>query len=192
MIPSHKHSERELSELRARSAMQSANSSIVASYNKKLASKLVVVVGYILPLIAPAWSITKRVTHDKHYVMTDLSIMVIPLVLALMIALFIALFRSLSRHNAAFILVISMLCCFPIGVAISSNKVLQADLLAIVGKELPVDSSMPALNVESASGVLSDDERQARKQALEDYRQEREKWRREQAEKKGGVSEPSF
>ncbi len=184
MIPNHKHSERELSELRARSAMQSANSPIVATYNKKLASRFVVVLGYLLPLIAPAWYITKWLTQDDFYVMSDLYIMSIPLVLALMIALFIALFRSLSRHNAAFIMIISMLCCFPVGGVISSDDNLKSDLMAIVGKELPVDVLKEDLKVERESGVLTEEERQARKQVLENYQREREEWKRKQGAKK--------
>ena len=101
-IPEQKHSDKELSRLRAQSAMQASNSPIVETYNKKLAHKFTIIIGYILPLIAPFWVIVKKISKDPEYTMTDFWIMAIPIVIALIIALWIAIKRVLSRHNSAF------------------------------------------------------------------------------------------
>ena len=84
-IPDHKHSDGELSRLRAQSAMQASNSPIVDAYNKKLAHKVTIFIGYALPLIAPFWYVVKKMKKDIGYSMNDFYIMAVPIVIALII-----------------------------------------------------------------------------------------------------------
>ncbi len=149
-IPNQKHSDEELSNLRARSAMQSVNSPVAEIYNKKTANRGIVILGYILPMIAPLWAVVKTMTEDNNYTMSDFYIMVIPIILALVIALWIALMRVLSRHNSAFILIISVLCCFAIVKAVNSDESLKYELMLLIGKEQP--TADPLLDSDSDSG----------------------------------------
>jgi len=175
-IPNQKHSDEELSDLRARSAMQAANSPIAETYNKKLAHKGIVILGYILPLIAPFWAVVKAMTKDNGYTMSDFYIMVIPIILALIIALWVALKRVLSRHNSAFILIISLLCCFPIVNAVNSDKFLKYELMSLIGKDQPIADPLLGSDSESGSSAMEGDK------VRELLRQERERIRRENSE----------
>lgn len=155
MIPKRKHSDKELSELRARSAMQSSNSPIAALYQKKLANKGMVVLGYILPLTSPILGTVKLMNKDANYSMGFFYAMAIPIVLAMIIALWIALRCVLSRHNAAFIFIISLFCCFPIVNAVNSDKDLQYELLSLIDKESALPESESSLDAEASSGNMS-------------------------------------
>jgi hypothetical protein len=156
-IPKQKHSDEELSKLRARSAMQSSNSPIAAIYNKKLAHRGLVILGYALPLIAPILVTVKLMSKDSKYLMSDLYIMVIPIFLALLIALWIALKRVLSRHNAAFIFIISLFCCFPVVNAVNKDKDLRYKLLLLIRVEQSVPQPDPLLEQESETKDLDSD-----------------------------------
>lgn len=170
-IPQKKHSDKELSDLRARSAMQSANSPIVETYNKKLANRGIVILGYILPLTAPLWGFIKAVTKDTTYTIDDFYIMVIPIVLGLIIALWIALKRVLSRHNSAFILIISLFSCFAILHGVNTDKNFKYDLMSLIGQEPAMPETDPLLD----SGTNDMDSEDVREQ----LRKERERIRRE-------------
>lgn len=161
-IPEHRHSDKELSDLRARSAMQAASSPIVAAYNKKLASKGLVILGYALPLIAPIWLLLKKMTKDKNYELSDFWIMVVPILAALSVALFIALKRVLSRHSAAFIVILSFLCGFAIVSAINNDKYLKYELMSLIGKDSPspVAEGSDELSANYGSDSLTDAERE--------------------------------
>ena len=179
-IPNRKHSKDELSDLRARSAMQTANSPIAAVYNKKLANKVVVVIGYALPIIAPAWLLVKELTVGEGYSLSDFYIMVIPIIIALILALWIAITRVLSRHNAAFILIISLFCCFPIVRAVNSDAYLKYDLMSLIGIEPTV--SDPLLdsdedgNERNTSNTMTEAERETLRRAEEKLRKDRLEW----------------
>jgi hypothetical protein len=149
-IPKQKHSNDELSDLRARSAMQVANSPIEEIYSKKLAHRAIVVLGYALPLIAPLWAIVNTMRRVSGYTMGDFYIMTIPVILGLIIALWIALKCVLSRHNSAFILIISLFCCFPIVSAVNSDKYLKYELMSLIGLAQPDND--PLLDSETDSG----------------------------------------
>lgn len=165
-IPEHKHSDKELSDLRAQSAMQAANSPIAATYNKKLAHKGIVILGYALPFTAPLWSFIKSMTKDEVHTMSDFWIMAIPILIALVIALWIALRRVLSRHNSAFILIISLLCCFAIVSVVNSDKYLRHELMSIIGKDEPMPDPFldtePAVN--DSADSLTEEEREQLKE----------------------------
>ncbi|MFT5904883.1 MAG: hypothetical protein ACI9E1_000471 [Cryomorphaceae bacterium] len=183
-IPSQKHSNDELSDLRARSAMQSVNSPIAETYNKKLAHRGIVILGYALPMIAPLWAIVKTMTKDTSYSMSDFYVMVIPVMLALVIALWIATLRVLSRHNSAFILIISVLCCFSIVTAVNSNKYLKYELMSLIGKGQSMAD--PLLDSESDSGsgdVKGDDIRETLRKAEDELSRERREWEREKLQR---------
>lgn len=181
-IPEHKHSDKELSDLRAQSAMQAANSPIAAIYNKKLAHKGIVILGYILPVIAPLWIFVKNMSKDSGYTMTDFYIMAIPIMLALVIALWIALKRVLSRHNSAFILILSLLCCFAIVSAVNSDKNLKYDLMSMIGKDAPMPD--PLLDGESPSESKSADYlTEEDREKLREYDRERKEFEAEQKAK---------
>ena len=187
-IPDHKHSDDELSRLRAQSAMQAANSPIVETYNKKLAHKGIVIFGYALPLVAPAWVMVKKMTEDTIYSMNDFYIMAIPICFALVIALWIGLLRVLSRHNAAFILMLSLFCCFALGTAVNSSKELKYDLMALIGKEGSMSDPLLDQERESEeqannSTTMTAEEHEALEKAKEEYKKEREEWLRRKAER---------
>ena len=139
-IPTKKHSKAELSRIKAQSAMQNDNS-VANTYNKQLASKFTIILGYVLPLITIIWwaiKLQKTKNSSVEFEMSDFYIMTIPIVLALLLAAWIALKRVLSRHNSAFITILCILCCFPIASAINSSEFLKADLFSLVGKEYSV------------------------------------------------------
>ncbi len=180
-IPNHKHSDEELSRLRARSAMQSNNSPIAFVYQKKLANRVIVILGYILPLTSPIWGTVKLMTKDTDYLLGDFYTMAIPVLLAMIISLFIALRYALSRHNAAFIFIISLLCCFPIVNAVSKDKELRYDLMLLIGMQPSFPINDPLLEMESteesSSENLSPDE------VRELLRREEERIQRENRER---------
>ena len=180
-IPKHKHSDEELSKLRARSAMQSSTSPIAAIYNKRLAHRGFVILGYALPLIAPIWGTVKLMNKDRDYLMNDFYIMTIPIVLALIVALWIALKRVLSRHNAAFIFIISMLCCFPVVNAVSSDKDLRYELMLLIGMEQSIPPSEPLLDTDS--GEISQTQELSADEVRELLRKEEERIIRENRER---------
>jgi len=183
-IPEQKHSKRELSNLRAQSAMQTANSSMAETYNKKIAHKGVVVLGYILPLVAPVWLIVKKVANNTFYSIDDFYIMSIPIVLALILALWISLTRVLSRHNSAFICIISLLCCFAIVSAVNSDKNLKYELFSLIGKESPMPDPLLETDEESvnrSADVLTDEER-------EELRKWDERARKAKVERDAGIT----
>ena len=187
-IPSKKHSDEELSDLRARSAMQAENSSIAVAYNKKSAHRGIVILGYVLPLVAPLWAVVKGMSEDSGYTMSDFYIMVIPIILALIIALWIAFTRELSRHNSAFILIISMLCCFAIVNAVNSDKDLKYEMMSLIGKEQP----LPELLLDSGgSEVKGDDIREQLRKAEDELSRERRKWELENSKKLRDAAAPS-
>lgn len=183
-IPDHKHSDKELSRLRAQSAMQASNSPIVETYNKKLANKFTIFLGYALPLTAPFWAIVKKMT-DANYGMSDFYIMAIPILLALVVALWIALKRVLSRHNSAFILILSLLCSFAIISAVNSDKSLKYDLMSMVGKDAPLPDPLSEntdeeiTEVGNKTGVMTKADREALRQAEDEIRREQSEWLRE-------------
>ncbi|MGJ8656664.1 MAG: hypothetical protein ACSHX6_09440 [Akkermansiaceae bacterium] len=184
-IPDHKHSDKELSRLRAQSAMQASNSPIVETYNKKLAHKFTIVVGYVLPLVAPFWLLVKKIAKDTDYGMSDFYIMAIPIILALMIALWIAIKRVLSRHNSAFILILSMLCGFAIISAVNSSSRLKYNLMSTVGKDAPLPDPLLESEEEEVkdagnkADVMTDADREELKAAEEEMRE----WLREKAQR---------
>lgn len=189
IIPDQKHSDDELSRLRAQSAMQAANSSIVETYNKKLANKGIVIFGYALPLIAPAWLMVKKMTENTVYSMNDFYIMAIPICLALVIALWIGLLRVLSRHNAAFILMLSLFCCFALVSAVNASKSLKYDLMSLVGKEGSMSDPLLEPERESDEQVsnigtsMTEEDHETLKKAREEYKKEREEWLKRKAER---------
>jgi hypothetical protein len=159
--------------------MQMQNNVIAETYNKKLAHKGMVILGYALPLIAPFWAIVKAMSRNSAYTINDLFIMVIPVLLALMIALWIALKRVLSRHNSAFILIISLFCCFPIASGVASDKDLRYELMSMLGIEPAIPETDPSLDSESEPGsseMTADEVR-------ERLRKEEERIRRENVER---------
>ncbi len=183
-IPNKKHSDDELSDLRARSAMQSDNSPIVETYNKKIAHKGMVVLGYLLPLSAPLWATLKTMAKSNRYQMSDFYIMAIPIILALILALWIALKRELSRHNSAFILMLSMFSCFAIADAVNKDKYLKDELMSLIGKGQPVTD--PLLDSESDSegdDTKDVDVGDALRKAEEELRRERREWELENSKK---------
>ena len=168
-IPNKKHSKAELSRIKAQGAMQLQNSQVVNTYNKQLASKFTIVIGYTLPLLTIAWWILKKKQTENigmSFEMLDFFIMVIPILLALLVALWIAIKRVLSRHNSAFISILCILCCFPIAIAVNSSDLLKADLLSLIGKEPIIEDASLADSEEGDSdsatpvqGVMTDEER---------------------------------
>ena len=168
-IPNKKHSKAELSRIKAQGAMQLQNSQVVNTYNKQLASKFTIVIGYTLPLLTIAWWILKKKQTENigmSFEMLDFFIMVIPILLALLVALWIAIKRVLSRHNSAFISILCILCCFPIATAVNSSDLLKADLLSLMGKESIIED-VPLTDFEEGKsdsatpvqGVMTDEER---------------------------------
>lgn len=168
-IPNKKHSKAELSRIKAQGAMQLQNSQVVNTYNKQLASKFTIVIGYTLPLLTIAWWILKKKQTENigmSFEMLDFFIMVIPILLALLVALWIAIKRVLSRHNSAFISILCILCCFPIATAVNSSDLLKADLLSLMGKESIIED-VPLTDSEEGKsdsetpvqGVMTDAER---------------------------------
>jgi len=140
-IPNKKHSKEELSRIQRQGAMQVNQNATVQAYTKQLASKFTIFLGYSLPFITIVWWIiikAKIETPLDGFQVRDIFIMVIPIALALSVALWIALKKALSRHNAAFICIFCLFCCFPIFTTINASEVLKADLLALVGKEMPI------------------------------------------------------
>ena len=183
-IPEQKHSDKELSRLRAQSAMQASNSPIVETYNKKLAHKFTIFTGYLLPLIAPFWVMVKKFSKDPEYTMTDFWIMAIPIVIALIIALWIAIKRVLSRHNSAFILILSLLCSFAIISAVNSDKFLKYELMSMIGKDEPAPDPLlkedpEDIEVGNNSGNMTDEDREALRKAEADLLRSRSEWERE-------------
>ena len=192
-IPNQKHSKDELSRLRAQSAMQANNSPIVETYNKKLANKFVIVLGYLLPLVAPFWAIAKSMKSDSFYSMNDFYIMLVPILLGLAIAGWIALKRVLSRHNSAFILILSLFCAFPIISAVNSHKELKYDLMTKIGKDVPMedplleDESLDDAEVGNNADTMTDEDRAALFEAEEEVRRAQREWLREKAEREAAV-----
>lgn len=154
-IPQRKHSNQELSELRVRSAMISSSSPIAEMYQKKIANKGLVILGYLLPLTAPSWATVKMLTKEVNYSMNDFYIMLIPIILALIVALWIALKCELSRHNAAFIFIISLVCCFPILNAVNTDKTLRYELVSLFGVEKSVPQAEQSNDVNPDNSELS-------------------------------------
>jgi len=66
-IPIKKHTREQLSRMKAQGAMQVNNSEIVNTYNKQLANKFTIVVGYLLPLITVVWSVVKKMRSDMLF-----------------------------------------------------------------------------------------------------------------------------
>lgn len=209
-IPDHKHSDQELSRLRAQSAMQASNSPIVETYNKKLANKFTIILGYALPLIVPFWGIVSWMAKDSESTMTDFYIMAIPILFALLIALWIAIKRVLSRHNSAFILILSLFCSFPLFSMVNSSEYLKYELLSMIGKEgltadpLIVNDAESDLVTDSLVGgdtgsapdavkeidEMTDEERkEALRQAEENLRRDRSEWLRDKAARDAAAAE---
>jgi len=190
-IPDKKHNDKELSRLRAQSAMQASNSDIATIYTKKLASKPIVILGYILPLAAPLVAVVKTMTKDKSYDMTDFYIMAIPIILALVIAIWIALMRVLSRHNSAFILIISLLCCFAIVSAVNSDRYLKNELKSMIGKGEPMQD--PLLDESTYGNAENSGEtiQEALRKAREEQNRERLKWESEKAQRERDAANPA-
>jgi len=183
-IPNKKHSDKELSQLRAQSAMQASNSPIVDTYNKKIASKITIGLGYSLPLVAPFWSILKSMSENSNYQMLDIYIMAIPIILGIIIALWIAIKRVLSRHNAAFIFIIASLCCFSVVSAVNSNDFLKSNIIALTSQDGELLDEETSEEEETESDTMTDEEREELKNALEELRRERQEVELEAVRKK--------
>jgi len=142
-IPSKKHTQEELANLRARSAMEVANGAIVETYQKQLASKFVVVLGYALPLIAPLWALLEKVSDSRGCEMSDIFVMAVPILCAFALVIWIVLKRALSRHHAAFIAILCLFCSFPIVHAVNSVTHIKSELRAYLGDDAG-STNMPA------------------------------------------------
>ncbi len=108
-------------------------------YDKKLASKPLIIIGYLLALGAPAWIILRKITAPLNYSMTDITVMAICLVVSILVALFIISTRSLSRHHGCFIVIFALLCSFSIVYVVNTDRDVYRETMAIFGKEIPAD-----------------------------------------------------
>ena len=173
-IPTKKHTGNELSRIKAQGAIQ-MNQNVAQHYTKQLANKFSITLGYLLPLLTITWwIITKARTETQldGFLVRDIFIMVIPIFLALLIALWIAVKRVLSRHNAAFIFIVCLFCCFPVVTAINSNETLQANLLSLIGKEMPIVKDPlleDEISSESESNQISNGMSEAERKELIEY-----------------------
>lgn len=149
-IPQRKHSKDELANLRAQKAMQMAGQQVVNPYDKKLASKPVIILGYLFALVAPLYLMILKLQDKILYEMSDLKIMSIGSVIAILIAVFIFVSRSLSRHHGSFIIIIAMISSFSMVHLVKSNAELKREIMVMFGQEVsPVKSEADLILEES-------------------------------------------
>ncbi len=143
-IPSKKHTDSELADLRARSSMTAQGETMVATYNKKRVSKPLAIIGYILALGAPAWLILRKIGVPIYYSMTDVYIIVACITLSIAVALFIIFTRSLSRHHGCFIIILALICSFSLVNILNTDRNVYRQTMALFGKDIP-ESKAPEI-----------------------------------------------
>lgn len=149
-IPQRKHSKEELADLRARKAMQMAGQEVVNPYEKKLAKKPVIILGYLCALAAPIYLLVLKMKSAISYEMTDLKIMAGAAILAFLIAAFIFFTRSLSRHHASFITIIALISSFSMVYLVSNDQTLKREVMVMFGQEVSPQKSEADLIIEQS------------------------------------------
>ena len=140
-IPQRKHSKKELGKIKARSAMQMPGQSTVNPYDKQLASRVLVIFGYLCAISAVIYLMFLKFQDKLHHDMQDLNIMLIGAIVAFAIATYIFFFRSLSRHHASFIVIITLLSSFSMVYLVKSDASLKRIVKGKLGMKVPVEQS---------------------------------------------------
>lgn len=180
-IPERKRTKEEMSELRTRSAMQMASQPIVNPYDKKLARKPLIIVGYFFAVFAPLYLIFIKIQDKFLYELFDLKIMLAGIILALLVALFIFLKRSLSRHHASFIVIVTLISSFSIVSLVNGDEQLKREVQLILGQDIqPMQSEADRIFEESLRSQTENSEsvNQVKRELSEEDKALREEARR--------------
>ena len=149
-IPQRKHSNEELANLRAQKAMQMAGQQVVNPYDKKLAKKPVIILGYLCALVAPFYLIILKFKNEFSYEMLDLKIMCFGTILCILIASFVFFTRSLSRHHASFMIIIALISSFSMIYIVKKDPLLKQNVMIMFGQEVRSEKSQADLILEES------------------------------------------
>lgn len=140
-IPTRRHSKDEIAAMQAKKAMEMAGQPIVNPYLDKIASKPVVILGYLSAIFAPFYLLILKIIAKYQYEMLDLYLMLAGVVVAILVALFIFITRSLSRHHASFIVILTLVCSFAIVSLVKKDAYLREEVMLMFGHEPEEKSS---------------------------------------------------